>query len=88
MVALKNVDGFTDEIFGLLLKEMQMELGLLVNRNIQRNESRDPYREQGQGIKTDLFAIERYVDEVHRQVEERPTEFMKNLYKPLSKDSI
>jgi hypothetical protein len=34
MAALKNVDGFTDEIFSLLIKEMQMELGLLVNRNI------------------------------------------------------
>ena len=32
--ALKMVDGYTDEIFGLLMKEMTMELGLLVNRNI------------------------------------------------------
>jgi len=56
----KQADSMTDEILGLLMKEMSMELGLMVNRNIQRNDQRgEQFREQGQGIKTDLFAIER-----------------------------
>ena len=31
------------------------------------------FRDPNQGIKTDLFAIERYVDEVHREVEGKQT---------------
>ena len=31
--ALKNTDSFADEILGLLIKEMNMEMGLLVKRN-------------------------------------------------------
>jgi hypothetical protein len=29
---------------------------------------REEFRGQGQGIKTDLFAIERYVDQIHAEI--------------------
>ena len=40
------------------------------------------------GIKTDLFAIEKYVDEIHQRIALDPEGFFRLLYKPLSKDAI
>ena len=51
-------------------------------------EMREQLRAQGQGIKTDLFAIERYVDEIHLEIEKNAPDFLKNLYQPLSRDSL
>ena len=39
------------------------------------------------GIKTDLFAIEKYVDEVLETVKETRTEFMTEIERPLSKNA-
>ena len=36
LAALGNTDALTDEILGLLVKEMSMEMGILVNRNVQK----------------------------------------------------
>jgi len=43
---------------------------------------------QLQGIKTDLFAIERYVDEIITQIKENSAAFLSTLNKPLTKDHI
>ena len=40
------------------------------------------------GIKTDLFAIEKYVDEVLEEVKLKRSEFMQEIGRPLSKDAI
>ena len=45
-------------------------------------------RNNCQGIKTDLFAIERYVDEVHQHIACDPEGFFRHLYKPLTKESL
>lgn len=39
------------------------------------------------GIKTDLFAIEKYVDEVLDEVKQTRVEFMNEVERPLSKDA-
>lgn len=40
------------------------------------------------GIKTDLFAIEKYVDEVLEEVKGNRREFMEEIYRPLSRDAL
>jgi|TARA_B110000285_G_C15139597_1_gene629824 hypothetical protein len=39
------------------------------------------------GVKTDLFAIEKYVDEVLEEVKGTRTEFMSEIERPLTKNS-
>ena len=45
-------------------------------------------RAQCTGIKTDLFAIERYVDEIHQRIAGDPEGFFRALYKPLSREAL
>lgn len=45
-------------------------------------------RAQCTGIKTDLFAIERYVDEIHQRIASDPEGFFRMLYKPLSREPL
>ena len=40
------------------------------------------------GIKTDLFAIERYVDEIHHRIAVDPEGFFRPLYKPLTREAL
>ena len=49
-------------------------------------EVRAQMRAQCQGIKTDLFAIERYVDEIHQKIAVDPEGFFRILYTPLSRE--
>ena len=40
------------------------------------------------GIKTDLFAIEKYVDEILDEVKEDRIEFMQEINRPIGKNEI
>lgn len=41
-----------------------------------------------QGIKTDLFAIEKYVDEIVEEIKVNSADFLKLLNTPLNKDNL
>lgn len=51
-------------------------------------EVRAQLRAQCTGIKTDLFAIERYVDEIHQRIAADPEGFFRALYKPLTREAL
>lgn len=55
---------FTDEVFNMLMHQLSYEFGIMINRN-------DPAKglfKQNAGIKTDLFAIEKYIDEIQTEI--------------------
>lgn len=62
----------TNEFLGLLLAELQNDFEVLVNRDaaqmIKAQQQDQMAMQRIQGIKTDLFAIERYVDEVMEEI--------------------
>lgn len=60
-------EAYTNELLEYLLQDLSAEgLDHLINRQSRRQqEVRAQLRAQCTGIKTDLFAIERYVDEIH-----------------------
>lgn len=61
----------TEEIMTLLLVEMKMDFELLVNREatqMMQMQRQQQEVAQLQGIKTDLFAIEKYVDEIVEEI--------------------
>lgn len=48
----------------MLMNQLSFEFGLMINRN-------DPAKglyKQNAGIKTDLFAIEKYIDEIQTEI--------------------
>ena len=49
---------------------------------------RAQFRAQCSGIKTDLFAIERYVDEIRQKISADPEGFFRTLYKPLNREAL
>lgn len=71
-------EALTDEIFGGLMNELisKYNFELLVNRDSERalqlqyqqQQEQMQIQQQLKGIKTDLFAIERYVDEIVEQI--------------------
>lgn len=61
----------------------------LINRSARRQqEVRAELRARCTGIKTDLFAIERYVDEIHQRITADPEGFFRTLYKPLTREGL
>lgn len=66
---LTNVDALTDEIMQLLVAEMRYDFDFMVSRRDNRSgPEEEDQNQQVQGIKTDLFAIEKYVDEVVEEI--------------------
>lgn len=76
-------EAMTDEIFGGLMAELinKFNFEMLVNRDqeramqlqIQQQQEQMQIQQQLKGIKTDLFAIERYVDEIVEQIKCKPS---------------
>lgn len=56
---------------------------LVPRQNAQRQKSNIKFFEK-KGIKTDLFAIEKYVDEVLEEVKVNKPEFLGEINRPLS----
>lgn len=57
-------EDLTDDLFSMLMNQLSFEFGLMINRN-------DPAKglyKQNAGIKTDLFAIEKYIDEIQTEI--------------------
>lgn len=78
-------EALTQEIFTLLVAEMQLDFELLVNRDAANLQ--EPM--QLQGIKTDLFAIEKYVDEIITEIKTKDhKDFLQLLNAPLSKEHL
>lgn len=82
-ILVEQGEKLTDEVFGLLVAELKYEMDDLVNREA----SKGLPKQQG-GIKTDLFAIEKYVDEILEEIQSNSTDFLKQLNEPLKKESI
>lgn len=65
-------EALSDEIMKLLVAELRYDFELLVNRDQaqqqQQQQEQLQAQQQLQGIKTDLFAIERYVDEIVEEI--------------------
>jgi hypothetical protein len=81
-------------LFQLLLVELSIDLPSLVNRHVHRGNGKFPFftlfdylhiegglhfKDQAHGIKTDLFAIERYVEEVKAEIMSKLPPFNSNL---------
>ncbi len=64
-----KTEELTDEILQLLVAEMRLDFDYMVSRRDSRaQQEEEQQQQQVQGIKTDLFAIERYVDEVLEEI--------------------
>jgi len=88
----------SDDIFKALLTELKVELDLLLIRDprkLFRDEDIAFFNESGKfpifdrkGIKTDLFAIEAYVDEVFDEVMRDQEAFNHSINKPITKNAM
>ena len=82
---------FADEMTLYLLGQMLSELSIDLHSILPRPSIYQRYQVpqikffEKKGIKTDLFAIEKYVDEVLEDVLVNKTNFMKELGKPIGK---
>jgi hypothetical protein len=71
-----------------MLEELREEIPILVARpELMRPTPNIKFFEK-KGIKTDLFAIEKYVDEIIEEVKQNRPEFMREIIKPLQKNPI
>lgn len=80
-----------DQITDYLLQQIQAEFihdmdTLVPRQNAQRQKSNIKFFEK-KGIKTDLFAIEKYVDEVLEEVKVNKPEFLGEINRPLSQNA-
>ena len=92
-----SAEDISKEIFSGLLNELRNELDTLLTRDLdpKNEEQKSPglgntdkiILFDRQGIKTDLFAIEKYVDEVLDEVMDAKDEFKKQIEIPLPIDS-
>lgn len=88
---MKLADDVTDLILSHLLREVKEEIPVLVQRpQLAQNQRPGPTIKffDKKGIKTDLFAIEKYVDEVLEEVKQNRPEFMAEINKPHTKDPL
>ena len=83
----------TEEIVGEVLAVLEAELKHDLETLVPRPNLLPPRQPpsikffEKKGIKTDLFAIEKYVDEVLEEVKSNRREFMVEINSPLSKDA-
>lgn len=88
---LKLADEMTDFILSHLLREVKEEMPILVQRpSLVQPQKTGPAIKffDKKGIKTDLFAIEKYVDEILTEVKFNRAEFMSEVNRPQSKDPL
>eukprot|EP00347_Sterkiella_histriomuscorum_P007962 403346899 len=95
----KQADTITDDIFRQLMAEMKVDLDLLLltdprrlikeetNSNTFLSESGRFLIFERRGIKTDLFAIERYVEEVLDEILRDQSRFQTSISQPISKNA-
>ena len=75
-------------IIGSMLEELKEEVPILVARpELIRPQPNIKFFEK-KGIKTDLFAIEKYVDEIIQEVKLNRAEFMREIVRPLEKNPM
>jgi hypothetical protein len=96
------VNDITDDIWRALMTELKVELDLLLLKDPRRSSDKDDtvpsnyfLSESGRfliferkGIKTDLFAIERYVEEVLLEVVKDKPKFMNIINTPITKKAL
>lgn len=70
----------------MLIAEMHIEMDVMVNRNAPAK----GIFKQNQGIKTDLFAIEKYIDEVQTEMLKpaNKQQFIEAISAPLNKNAV
>lgn len=82
-------DVMTDYLLTQLLQEFESDLDAIVPRREIAMRSRQGSIKffEKKGVKTDLFAIEKYVDEVLEEVKLTRSEFMAEIERPLTKNA-
>ena len=87
---MQLAEEMSDFILAHLLREIKEEIPILVPRPNLAQPKTGPAIKffDKKGIKTDLFAIEKYVDEVIEEVKINRPEFMEEINKPLSKKAL
>jgi hypothetical protein len=90
MEHMQLADEMADFILAHLLREIKEEVPILVPRPSLIQPKTGPTIKffDKKGIKTDLFAIEKYVDEVIEEVKLDRPEFMEEINKPLAKNAL
>lgn len=89
----EEMNRFADEMTLYLLGQMLSELSIDLHSILPRPSLYQRYQApqikffEKKGIKTDLFAIEKYVDEVLEDVQVNKSNFMKELAKPIGKNA-
>mgnify|MGYP006893248556 CR=1 FL=1 len=86
---MQIADHMSDFILTTLLREIQEEIPALIPRPqlMQRQGPAIKFFEK-KGIKTDLFAIEKYVDEIIEEVKLNRPDFMLEINKKLQKNAL
>lgn len=85
---MQLADDMADFILAHMLREIKEEIPLLVPRPHLVKQGPVIKFFDKKGIKTDLFAIEKYVDEIIEEVKSDRVDFMDDINKPLSKDAL
>jgi hypothetical protein len=76
----------TDYLFNEFIAEANNDMDIMIPRqNLPRQKNSIKFFEK-KGIKTDLFAIEKYVDEVLEEVKVNRPEFMTEINRALRQD--
>ena len=86
---MQMADHLADYLLAQMLQEIKVDLHTVMPRPslVQQKLPSIKFFEK-KGIKTDLFAIEKYVDEVLEEVKLNRPEFMTEIYRPLSKAAL
>lgn len=83
------VEDIAGSIYAQMLLDVKQDLHAIVPRPSLLQQRQIPTIKffEKKGIKTDLFAIEKYVDEVLEEVRTNRADFMKEIAKPVGKDA-
>ena len=82
-------DSLSNLILGKLLEDLHQEIEIMVPRTELMSNTREGLKfYEKKGIRTDLFAIERYVDEVLDDVKSKRPDFMDEIAKPVTKNKL
>jgi hypothetical protein len=77
----------TDYLFNEIKAELNLDMDIMIPRqNLPKQKNNIKFFEK-KGIKTDLFAIEKYVDEVLEEVKVNRPEYMTEINRPLRQDA-
>ena len=86
---MQFADELSDLILSHLLREIKEEIPILVQRPQLVVGQRPTIKFfDKKGIKTDLFAIEKYVDEIHEEVKQNREQFMAEVNRPQTKEPM